>query len=71
MRRVRTLAILFYLVSFGFNVIYYFISNSIAELATPEFMNEQGRNIVKSLITCLIWIPYFINSKRVKYTFVN
>ncbi|MGO4498414.1 DUF2569 domain-containing protein [Paenibacillus sp. 2RAB27] len=71
MRRVRTLAIIFYLVSFVFNVIYYFISNSIVGLATPEFMNEQGRNIVKSLITCLIWIPYFINSKRVKYTFVN
>ncbi|WP_161632938.1 DUF2569 family protein [Paenibacillus alginolyticus] len=34
-------------------------------------MSEQGRNIVKSLVTCLIWIPYFINSKRVKNTYIN
>ena len=61
----------FYLLNFAFNVGYYFVANSIEELASPEFIGEQGRNIVKSFITCIVWIPYFINSKRVKYTYVN
>ncbi|OCT12951.1 hypothetical protein A8709_21760 [Paenibacillus pectinilyticus] len=71
MKRVRTMIICFYLLNFAFNVGYYFVANSIEELASPDFIGEQGRNIVKSLITCIVWIPYFINSKRVKCTYVN
>lgn len=32
---------------------------------------ESIRNIIKSSITCLIWIPYFLISERVQGTFVN
>ncbi len=68
---LKYMAIYFYLINFAANVGYYFISNSIEEMATHELMGEQGRNIVKSFVTCLIWIPYFINSKRVKNTYTN
>lgn len=68
---LKYMAIYFYLINFAANVGYYFISNSIEEMATHEIMGEQGRNIVKSFVTCLIWIPYFIISKRVKNTYTN
>ncbi|NRF94800.1 DUF2569 domain-containing protein [Paenibacillus frigoriresistens] len=68
---LRILVINFYIINFAFNISYYLITNTIEEMATHEFMSEQGRNIVKSLVTCLIWIPYFINSKRVKNTYIN
>jgi hypothetical protein len=68
---LKYMVINFYLINFAANIGYYFISNSIEEMATHELMGEQGRNIVKSLVTCLIWIPYFINSKRVKNTYTN
>ncbi|WP_412102626.1 DUF2569 family protein [Paenibacillus alginolyticus] len=68
---LRNMVINFYIINFAFNISYYLITNSIEEMATHEFMSEQGRNIVKSLVTCLIWIPYFINSKRVKNTYIN
>ncbi|MFD1178378.1 DUF2569 domain-containing protein [Paenibacillus puldeungensis] len=29
------------------------------------------RNLVKSLISCAIWIPYFLKSDRVKSTFIK
>lgn len=29
------------------------------------------KTTVRSLITCAIWIPYFIKSERVRYTFVK
>ena len=35
--------------------------------ATADIYSE----VLKSLISCLIWIPYFIYSERVKDTFVN
>lgn len=66
----RNMMINFYILNFCFNVIYYFFTNSMEEFSTPEFMTEQGRSTVKSLITCFIWIPYFINSKRVKNTYI-
>ncbi|KRF05553.1 hypothetical protein ASG89_20730 [Paenibacillus sp. Soil766] len=68
---LKYMVINFYVINFIVNIGYYFITNSIEEMATHDFMGEQGRNIVKSLVTCLIWIPYFINSKRVKNTFIN
>ncbi|NOV03640.1 DUF2569 domain-containing protein [Paenibacillus planticolens] len=68
---LKYMVINFYLINFAVNIGYYFITNSIEEAATHEFMGEQGRNIVKSFVTCLIWIPYFINSKRVKNTYTN
>ncbi|OXM82864.1 DUF2569 domain-containing protein [Paenibacillus rigui] len=67
---LRNMVINLYLINFAYNVSLYLITNSIEDMATHEFMSEQGRNIVKSLITCLIWIPYFINSKRVKNTYI-
>ncbi|MBP1964194.1 DUF2569 domain-containing protein [Paenibacillus aceris] len=68
---LKYMVINFYIINFAVNIGYYFITNSIEEMATHDFMGEQGRNIVKSLVTCLIWIPYFINSKRVKNTYIN
>lgn len=41
---------------------------------TPEISEvfyESGKSLGRGLLSCLIWIPYMIVSKRVKNTFVN
>ncbi|MFS1512249.1 DUF2569 domain-containing protein [Chengkuizengella sp. SCS-71B] len=44
---------------------------AIYQITQFEDDESQIRDFVRMLITCLIWIPYFIKSKRVKNTFVR
>lgn len=37
----------------------------------PASAATQQRNLVRSVIACVIWIPYFFKSKRVAATFVR
>ena len=36
-----------------------------------EAHTQLGKDIIRALIYCAIWIPYFLKSERVKQTFVN
>ncbi|MHA0856445.1 DUF2569 domain-containing protein [Paenibacillus sp. CMAA1364] len=64
------LMIIFYSVSFIIGVV-----DTILVLQIPLAREtEDGssiRDIIKSILTCAIWIPYFIKSVRVKNTFVR
>jgi hypothetical protein len=66
----KKLAITFYVYNILANIIYYFISQAIPELASPPISSKVMTGIVGSLISAAIWIPYFILSKRVKNTYV-
>ena len=35
------------------------------------FCDESGKQLIRSVIGAVIWIPYFLVSKRVRQTFVN
>ena len=37
----------------------------------PTFDSETVKEIIRTLISCVIWIPYMLISKRVKATFVK
>ena len=38
---------------------------------TPVFDLETGKEFGRSLVSCLIWVPYLFLSKRSKATFIN
>lgn len=64
------LMIIFYSASFLFGIIDYILLYQIPLLRE----NEDGSSItdlIRSFITCAIWISYFIRSKRVKHTFIR
>lgn len=59
-------------------MIVFYSCNFIVIVFESFFMNQVGlpdptatTDIFKAFITTVIWVPYFINSKRVKSTFVN
>lgn len=45
----------------------------VSQITFPKELEEGNpfRDIVRSSITCAIWIPYFIKSQRVKNTFIR
>ena len=66
---VPKLIIAFLLSNLTFVVVDYFAANSIpfeANQKDPESLKE----LIRAFIVCLIWIPYFLVSKRAKGTFV-
>lgn len=57
-----------------FNVAFILIDTLAIQLVFPDepaFDAETTKEIVRSLIAALIWVPYMLMSKRVKATFVK
>ncbi|SDJ62343.1 DUF2569 domain-containing protein [Paenibacillus naphthalenovorans] len=61
--------ILFYLSALIFGFIYILIISIVPEI-DKRVIEEQWGQLFKALITCVIWIPYMIKSKRVRNTFI-
>lgn len=64
------LMIIFYAAPVVFGAIDLLIMYQIP-LAVELDEGDSLKGTVRSLITCAIWIPYFIKSERVRYTFVK
>lgn len=64
------LMIIFYSVSLVVGIIDYLLLLQIP-MASELEDGSSMREIAKSVLTCAIWIPYFIKSVRVRNTFVN
>ena len=67
---VPRLMIIFYSASLLVGIMDYILLQQIA-LAKEIEDGSSVRDLVRSGITCLVWIPYFIKSVRVRNTFVN
>lgn len=64
------LMIIFYCTSLLIGIIDYALLQQIP-LAQEAEDGSSLRDIMRSIITCAIWIPYFIKSERVKNTFIR
>ncbi len=62
------LIIIFYAQTFIFRVIDYYLANVYLDINYPD--NDSLKSVFQSLFGAMIWIPYFLYSKRVKNTFV-
>ncbi|MCX5717953.1 MAG: DUF2569 domain-containing protein [Nitrospirae bacterium] len=62
--------IIFLLSNLVFVAADYFAAKAIPLIANQNDP-ESVRELARTLIGCLIWVPYFIKSKRVKTTFVK
>ena len=67
--------IVFYLACIAFaGIDLWAVTTFLPEIA-PEAAKEMGPSILKdfarAIVSSLIWIPYFMNSERVRNTFVN
>ena len=67
---VPRLMIIFYSISLFIGIFDYILLQQI-EIAKQLEDGSSIRDIIKSAITCLIWIPYFIKSERVMNTFIR
>lgn len=68
---VPRLMIIFLSVSLMSNIIDYLL---VIQIPLAEEMDKGTRTlkaIMRSVLGCIIWIPYFLNSVRVRNTFVN
>ncbi|WP_414859286.1 DUF2569 domain-containing protein [Paenibacillus haidiansis] len=64
---VPLLMIIFYSASLVVTIIDYIF----VYFAFPGQAGSLIRDLVRPVITCLIWIPYFLQSERVKNTFIR
>lgn len=62
--------IAFLLLNLAFVVVDFLLANSIPVIASQGNQGPLGE-IARSIIACLIWVPYFQISKRVKRTFTH
>ena len=69
--RLPKLIIIFYVANFVFVIADYFIGNMIPAIAAQASDKEVIKEVGRSIAGVLIWVPYFLNSKRVKNTFVK
>lgn len=66
------LMITFYAANLVVILIDYALLNQIALVKELELMTTDDiRDIIRTIITCAVWIPYFLRSERVKNTFIN
>jgi hypothetical protein len=64
------LMITYYIANTSCMIIFYYLAELIPAIAeTPD--PESTKELVRTIIGSIIWVPYFIVSKRVKNTFVN
>lgn len=67
---VPRLMIIFYSLSLLIGIFDYIMMHQIP-LARELEAASSIRDLIKSTVTCLIWIPYFLKSERVMNTFVR
>lgn len=69
-RIVPTLMIIFYAGSLVLGWVDYILIQNIPLIKEMDD-GSSARDLFRSILTCLIWIPYFLKSRRVKNTFVR
>ena len=68
--KLPCLIIVFYVLNLAFVGIDFFVSDlipSVAEESDPKSVKE----LIKAITNAAIWIPYFLQSRRVQNTFIN
>ena len=68
--KVPGLFIIFYGAGLAFLIVDLYLSSLIPFVAAQN-NSESWKEVMRSLIVAAIWIPYFLNSKRVRNTFIN
>lgn len=70
-RTPRTMTV-FYVVVVGMTIFEaYALSYMAGQFQDPSLTDGMARDVIRSIVACAIWIPYFHVSKRVKNTFVR
>lgn len=69
--RFPKLIIIFYVANLVFVVADFFMGDMIPAVAAEKNDPEVIKEVARSIVGVLIWVPYFLVSKRVKNTFVK
>jgi len=63
------LMVIFYLSNFVFVLLDFILAYQIPLIRENKLDEGSARELMRSLIAVIIWVPYFLTSKRVKNTF--